>query len=149
MGKFATGITVVTTPIDGDDVHGMTANAFMSVSLEPPLILVSIDRRAHTHRYIQEAKRFGVNFLHAGQTALSNHFAGKVSAEVSAALKYEWHDDIPLLADCSVQIACRLWANYDGGDHTLFVGEVAGMNVLGGEPLLYYSGAYHTLKPKA
>lgn len=145
MGKFATGVTVVTTPGGEEGVHGMTANAFMSVSLEPPLVLVSVDKRANTHQYIAQAKYFGVNILRADQSGVSNHFAGKPSIEVQQGLKYDWHDKVPILSDCLANIACRLWASYDGGDHTLYVGEVIALNVTEADPLLYFQGNYRAL----
>lgn len=144
MGTFATGVTIITTP-DKEGVHGMTANAFTSVSLDPPLILVSVNKKARTHETIQEAKRFGVNILRYDQEALSTHFAGRPSEEVNQSLKYTWYEDIPLLEDCLTQIACRLWAQYDGGDHTLFLGRVVDLKLYEGEPLLYYASAYRQL----
>mgnify|MGYP001156475997 CR=1 FL=1 len=144
MGKFATGVTIVTTPVK-EGVHGMTANAFMSVSLDPPLVLVSVDKRANTHRYISEAKCFGVNILRTDQRHISNHFAGKPNEQVAQGLSYEWHDGIPVLMDCLANIACRLWANYDGGDHTLYVGEVRALRSSEAEPLLFFEGTYREM----
>lgn len=144
MGKFATGVTIVTTPVK-EGIHGMTANAFMSVSLEPPLILVSVDKRANTHRNISEAKCFGVNILRTDQHDISNHFAGKPNPEVQQRLKYDWHDDVPILSDCLANIACRLWASYDGGDHTLYVGEVLALRASEAEPLVFFQGTYREL----
>lgn len=145
MGKFATGVTVVTTrTVKG--IHGMTANAFTSVSLEPTLVLVSVAKKANTHRYIQETKHFGINILREGQDDISNHFAGKSLPHVQERLNYFWVDDIPLLPDCLANIACRLWASYDGGDHTLYVGEVVGLNISEGDPLLFFDGNYRRLE---
>lgn len=141
MGKFATGVTVVTTR-KGETAHGMTANAFTSVSLDPPLVLVSVDKRSNTHRFIQTENAFGINFLRADQRDLSNHFAGKPNIAAEAKLNVFWHGNIPLLDDCLVNIACRLWASYDGGDHTLYVGEVIALNATEGSPLLFFGGDY-------
>lgn len=147
MGRFATGVTVVTTPHGKDGVHGMTANAFTSVSLDPPLVLVSVDKRANTHRLIPQAKRFAINILRRDQRDVSNHFAGKPNTEVEKKLKYDWQNEIPLLSDCLASVSCCLWANYDGGDHTLYVGEVVGLRVSEGDPLLFYRGNYGRLDP--
>lgn len=144
MGKFATGVTVVTTPAD-NGIHGMTANAFMSVSLDPPLVLVSVDKRANTHRHIPVAKCFGVNILRYDQRDISNHFAGKVDLDVERKVTYTHIDNIPVMTDCLASIACRLWAKYDGGDHSLFVGEVVDLNVNGGDPLLFFQSSYRRL----
>lgn len=146
MGKFATGVTIVTTP-KGDGVHGMTANAFMSVSLEPPLVLISVDKRANTHRFIRETKCFGINILRDGQTDISNHFAGKPDPKVGQAMTYDRLADVPVLSDCLANIACRLWAKYDGGDHSLFVGEVLALQEKGTEdnPLLFFQGTYRKI----
>lgn len=146
MGTFATGVTVVTTVGDSGP-HGMTANAFMSVSLEPPLILVSVDHKARTNSLIKQAKRFGVNFLRVDQQHLSNHFAGKPNLEDEKGL-FTWYEDIPLLSDCLATIACRLWESFEAGDHTLFVGEVLDLKAYEGEPLLFYKGQYREVKPQ-
>ncbi len=146
MGTFATGVTVVTT--NGETgPHGMTANAFMSVSLDPPLILVSVDHKARTNNLIKQAKVFGVNFLRVDQENLSNHFAGKPNIENEQEL-FTWYEEIPLLADCLATVACRLWNSFEAGDHTLFVGEVLDLKMYEGEPLLFYKGKYREIKPQ-
>ena len=104
-----------------------------------------MNKKATTHETIQKAGRFGVNILRQDQAALSTHFAGRPDANISASLQYAWHEDIPLLDDCLTQIACRLWAQYDGGDHTLFLGQVVGINLFEGKPLLYYGSSYQQL----
>ncbi|GMA62767.1 flavin reductase family protein [Alicyclobacillus fastidiosus] len=148
MGEFATGITVVTT-LDGELVRGMTANSFTSVSLNPPLILVSVDKRANHFRYIAHAKRFGVSVLAAHQEEVSRHFAGHPSHEIESSLRYTQFQGIPVLEDCNMWAACRLWATYDGGDHALFVGEVLSHHRTDGEPLLFYRGQYRVLHSSA
>lgn len=145
MGEFATGITVVTT-MDGELIRGMTANSFTSVSLTPPLILVSVDKRANHFRYITQTKSFGVSVLAADQEAISRHFAGRPSPEIESSLRFTQFQGIPVLEDCNMWAACRLWATYDGGDHALFVGEVLSHQRTDGEPLLFYRGQYHVLQ---
>lgn len=146
LGTFATGVTVVTTPHE-DHVHGMTANAFTSVSLDPPLVLVSIDKRASMHALLPATGVFGVSVLRADQEDISTHFAGRRSEAVDAALSYDVLDGVPVLADCVSRLACRLWATYDGGDHTLYVGEVLSLSLHEGDPLLYYRSKYRQIQP--
>jgi flavin reductase (DIM6/NTAB) family NADH-FMN oxidoreductase RutF len=150
LGRFATGVTVIT--ISHDEVkHGMTANAFTSVSLNPPLILVSIDKRADMHRYIMEAEAFCVNLLSEHRREWSDWWAGKAPKD------QDQFTDIPhstkatgspVLDDCLGYIDCKVWARYDGGDHTLVVGEVqeAAINPDATlRPLLFFSSKYHRL----
>ncbi len=144
MGQFTTGVTVVTIP-EADTVHGMTANSFTSVSLEPPLILISIDKRARAHEMVEHVGRFGVTILNDSQQGVSNHFAGKPDEKVEAELVFEWFGDVPVLSEGLARIACQLWATYDGGDHTLFLGLVEKMERDGGEPLLYFQGNYRRI----
>ncbi|HVS13961.1 MAG TPA: flavin reductase family protein [Thermoanaerobaculia bacterium] len=150
LGRFATGVAVITTNVDGH-LHGMTANALSSVSLEPPLILVCVDRRAHCHPQVLAAGRFGVSILSAGQRELSEVFARSLPPEegVLRGARYRLDADhaVPLLEGALAALVCRLLATYPGGDHDIFVGEVltgrAGDD--GDDPLLYYGGAYRSL----
>lgn len=144
MGKFTTGVTVVTTPAD-DGIHGMTANSFTSVSLNPPLVLVSVNKQANTHRYIPLSKCFGVNILRSDQRDVANHFAGKVDLDVQRKITYTYIDNIPVMTDCLASIACRLWAKYDGGDHSLYVGEVIALDANSGDPLVFFQSKYREL----
>ncbi|MNX62454.1 NADH-dependent flavin reductase [compost metagenome] len=140
MGTFCTGVTVVTIP-QGEGVVGMTANSFTSVSLTPPLVLISVGKNLSMHGWIREAGKFGVTVLTADQVEASNYFAGKRTPEVEATLRYDWHETIPMLSGGLANVACRLWAEYDGGDHTLFLGKVVGLRVHDkANPLLYYGG---------
>src|ERR1700722_10853217 len=115
MGGFATGVTVITVD-NGGKPHGMTANAFMSGSLTPPLCVVSIAKRAHTHAMIIAAGRFGVNILGQDQRDFALYFAGKKSLEVDA--RFETIEQAPLLRDCAGRIAARVEQQCDCGDHT-------------------------------
>ena len=145
MGRFATGVTVVTIDKQDGGVHGMTANAFMSVSLNPPLVLLSVAKTAAMHGYMQTCGQFGISFLRAEQAEVSNHFAGRPDASVGDTLVYGRLAGTPVLERSLARIACRRWAVYDGGDHTLFVGEVIDLQADEGEPLLYFRGRYGTL----
>lgn len=145
MGAFATGVTIVTVDAGGP-THAMTANAFMSGSLEPPLCVVSIAKRAHTHAMIQDAGRFGVNILGADQQDLALYFAGKKSLDVEA--RFEKVGDVPMLRDCAARIGARVASQCDCGDHTLFVGTILFMDANDRPPLLYHRGAFGALAPQ-
>ncbi|MBT9283339.1 MAG: flavin reductase family protein [Hydrogenibacillus schlegelii] len=142
MGRFATGVTVITVA-HGDTVHGMTANAFMSVSLDPPLIVVSVDRRARMHERLEQATHFAVNVLAADQIPLSQHFAGRV--DPTLAIRFVRKGPWAFLPGVLAEIGCAVYARYDGGDHTLFLGRVEHLASYEGDPLLFYQGRYRTL----
>lgn len=143
LGMFATGVTVLTTR-HGDSVHGMTVNAFTSVSLRPPLVLVSIDRRARMCNLLHEGIRFGVNVLEAGQAALSDHFAGR-AAEGEEEPRFELVHDTPLVEGALAHLVARVVRSYWGGDHSLFLGQVLYARYGEGEPLLFHGGRYERL----
>ncbi len=143
LGMFATGVTVLTTR-SGETVHGMTANAFMSVSLRPPLVLVSIDRRARMCNLLHEGTRFGVSVLEAGQAALSDHFAGR-PPEGTKEPRFELVHDTPLVEGALAHLVARMVRSYWGGDHSLFLGQVLYARYGEGEPLLFHGGRYERL----
>lgn len=139
MGKFVTGVTVITTETK-DDIHGMTANAFMSVSLSPKLITVSIDNRANMLEKIKESKKFAVNILSDRQKDLSMHFAGQV--EIDREIEFGYLSGVPILEGAIVSVACELDNSFVVGDHTLFIGKVIEIKMSEGNPLIFYSGQY-------
>ncbi|HEU0246974.1 MAG TPA: flavin reductase [Gaiellaceae bacterium] len=143
LGMFATGVTVLTCRA-GDQVHGMTANAFMSVSLQPPLVLVSIDRRARMSALLHEGTRFAVNVLEAGQAALSDHFARR-AVEGTPEPRFELVHDTPLVEGALAHLVARIVRSYWGGDHSLFLGQVEYARYGEGEPLLFHGGRYERL----
>ena len=140
---FATGVTVLTTRV-GEAVHGMTANAFMSVSLRPPLVLVSIDRRAKMGTHMHEGTRFGVSVLEARQTGLSDRFAGRVADELPDAV-FEVVHETPLVEGALAHLVARIVRSYWGGDHSLFLGQVEFARYGEGRPLLFHGGRYERL----
>lgn len=142
MGKFATGVTVIATETEGD-VHGMTANAFMSVSLDPKLVVVSIGEKAKILNKIKESKIFTVNILAADQQELSMIFAGQLKEHKE--VTFGRLDGKPVLAGAVAQIACEVSAEHIEGDHTLFIGKVTDIHLEDAEPLLFYSGKYRSL----
>jgi flavin reductase (DIM6/NTAB) family NADH-FMN oxidoreductase RutF len=143
LGMFATGVTVLTTR-RGESVHGMTANAFMSVSLRPPLVLVSIDRRARMSDLLHERTRFGVNVLEAGQVELSDHFAGR-AGEGAPEPQFELVHDTPLVEGALAHLVASVVRSYWGGDHSLFLGRVEYARYGEGRPLLFHGGRYEQL----
>lgn len=142
MGRFATGVTVITA-WQGRTARGMTANAFMSGSLEPPLCVVAVAKRARMHALLIEAAHFGVNFLADGQEALSSHFAGTPAPGVSPA--FEAAGPAPLLVDACARLSTEIVARHDCGDHTLFIGHILHMDSDDRAPLVYHAGHYGTV----
>ncbi|MEH7094552.1 flavin reductase family protein [Neobacillus vireti] len=142
MGKFATGVTVIATDVDGD-VHGMTANAFMSVSLDPKLVVISIGEKARILEKIKQSKTFSVNILAADQQELSMIFAGQLKEHREVI--FDRLDGKPVLAGAVAQIACEVSAEHLEGDHTLFIGRVTDIQLEDAEPLIFYSGRYRSL----
>lgn len=141
LGRFATGVTVVTCRAE-DGYHGLTVNAFTSVSLEPPLVLVSIDRRNRAERLLKGAP-FAVNVLAADQEKEALHFAGRPQDD----LRIEWKQGrlAPRLARSLAYIECSPWREYDGGDHTLFLGHVEEFAYRDGAPLVFFAGEFRAL----
>ncbi|MFB4169126.1 flavin reductase family protein [Virgibacillus sp. JSM 102003] len=143
MGKFSTGITIVTTEYNGD-IMGMTVNAFMSVSLDPKLIAISIDEKARMYDKLQETKCFGLSILTEEQKDLSMIFAKQKDSDSD--ISYLKQDNIPVLKDSIATLSCRVKKTADAGDHKIFIAEVTDVKMNGGEPILFYSGQYRTLK---
>ena len=121
LGRFATGVTVVTALQNGK-VHGMTANAFVSVSLNPPLVLVSLDNRSRMHRILPAVGRFGISVLTEDQKALSDHFAGRPIGE--AHFRFIDRAGTALLDGALAHFAVKVLSTQAGGDHTLYIGSV-------------------------
>jgi flavin reductase (DIM6/NTAB) family NADH-FMN oxidoreductase RutF len=140
LGMFATGVTIVTTRF-GDQVHGMTANAFMSVSLQPPLILISVDRRAKLNSLLREGARYGVSVLEEHQTALSDRFAGRAGDDLPEP-RFEIVHETPLVEGALAHLVARVVRSYWGGDHSLFLGRVEYVRYGEGTPLLFHGGHY-------
>jgi len=144
LGMFATGVTVLTTRSQ-EQVHGMTANAFMSVSLRPPLVLVSVDRRARMSNLLHEGTHFGVNVLEAGQATLSDRFAGRVVEGGEVEPRFELVHGTPLVEGALAHLIARVVRSYWGGDHSLFLGQVEYARYGEGEPLLFHGGRYERI----
>lgn len=145
MGMFATGVTVVTTLTQEGRPHGLTANAFMSVSLDPPLVLVSIDKKTETHAHLRAAGRFCVNVLRETHKELSDKFASKSPDKFEGVAYRTEATGSPVLEDALAWIDCEVAQAYEGGDHTLFLGKVVALGRSEGSPLLFFAGKYHRL----
>ena len=146
MGRFATGVTIVTVDLDGE-VHGMTANAFASVSLDPMLVLVCVDHTTRTHAHLHAKKRFGINVLGEDQRTISEYYARTErtheNAEVEAGARFEHTPHgTPMLQGALAYLECRLRSAEEAGDHTIFIAEVEDVVVREGEPLLFFRGKY-------
>jgi len=149
LGCFATGITVITLDSD-NEVHGMTANAFASVSLDPMLVLVCVDQRARTHAHLHAKKRFGVNILAENQRPISEYYARPARTHDRAAEEAEARFDrtahgTPVLCGALAYLECRLHSAQDAGDHTIFIAEVEEVVVRDGAPLLFFSSQYRKI----
>ena len=148
LGCFATGITVVTLPAEtGEDAIGITVNSFNSVSLDPPLVLFSIDKSAYSMAYFQKAGHFVVNVLADDQQALSDHFAAH-GPERWNGIEFEtWESGAPVLANTVAAFECAAHEQVDGGDHVIFIGRVTRMTCHPEKsPLLYVRGHYTRLE---
>lgn len=139
MSKFATGVTVITTEVDGD-IHGMTANAFMSVSLEPKLVLISVGNRTKMKGYIDLSSTFAVNLLSRSQENVSKQFAGQINDKDTA--EFTEFSGLPVIDKALASIACDVHDTTIQGDHTLYIGKVRDVVVTDTEPLTFYSGNY-------
>ncbi|PZX08013.1 flavin reductase (DIM6/NTAB) family NADH-FMN oxidoreductase RutF [Psychrobacillus insolitus] len=143
MGKFSTGVTVITTEFENAP-HGMTANAFMSVSLDPKLVVVSIGHKARFLEKIKTSRKFAVNILADNQKEYSMTFAGQIKDEID--IKFETLAGLPVLPGALAQVSCEVVSEYVEGDHTLFIGKVLDIKLEEGNPLLFFGGRYHQLK---
>jgi len=147
LGHFASGVTIVTT-CDGDRrPTGLTASAFSSVSLEPPLVLVCIDHKSQSHGPLVEGGRFAVNILSVEQQPLSRKFA-TTRLDKFDGVEYRLSDlGLPIIAAAIAHLECVTVSTHVAGDHTILVGRVEGAAALdGGEPLLYFRGQYDRLR---
>ncbi|MVW85806.1 flavin oxidoreductase [Pseudomonas sp. PB101] len=147
LGNFATGVTVVTAATEDGRKVGVTANSFNSVSLDPPLILWSIDKRSSSHEVFEAAGHFAVNVLAADQIDLSNNFA-KPKEDRFAEIEFEAGEGgAPVFVDCSARFHCEKFQQVDGGDHWIMIGKVVAFDDFGRSPLLYHQGAYSMVLP--
>src|SRR5580658_5790353 len=143
LGHFASGVTVLTAEYQ-EQTHGMTANAFVSVSLDPPLILVSLDNRSNMHRILPLVRRFGISVLAEDQDAFSNHFAGRTVPGLH--VRFVTRRDIPLLAGAVAYFVVEVIDIHAAGDHTLYIARVEHFESGEGKPLLFHAGRYGQIR---
>jgi flavin reductase (DIM6/NTAB) family NADH-FMN oxidoreductase RutF len=146
LGCFATGITVVTSVgLDGEYL-GFTANSFNSVSLDPPLVLFSLDRGAYSLKAFEAAGVFAINILREDQEAVSIAFARALSSKWEGVRTEIWQTGSPILVDALASFDCETTSMHDGGDHVIFVGRVLRLRAgVDGRPLIYFRGAYRQI----
>ncbi len=145
LSRFASGVTVVTSADVGGRLHGITVSAFCSVSLEPPLILVCIEKNTGSHLSLSETDYFAVNVLGAEQQHLSQRFASYIPNKFETVEYAENERGVPVLANVLANLECRRSDAHDGGDHTIFVGEIEKITVTDGNPLVYFLGNYRKI----
>jgi flavin reductase (DIM6/NTAB) family NADH-FMN oxidoreductase RutF len=159
IGRFASGVTIVTTTVDGQD-YGTTASAVSSLSMEPPMLLVCLNETSETGKAIREASRFVVNILGEGQGDIAYRFATKSPSKFEGVEVVRGTHGLPTIADSLAHIECRVTEAVRGGTHTVFLGEVEVASAMEGSPLTYFRGqfgrfeealqdaAYRTLRSK-
>src|SRR5262249_49519042 len=144
-GAFAAGLTITTTVGDDGKPYGLTATAFTSVSLEPPLVLVCVDKRSESHPHFHTSQVFAVNFLAVDHEHLSRRFAVSGGDKFTDLPVRAGVTGAPLLAAALGFLECRTVDIAEGGDHTIFIGEVEAADAREGEPLLYFRGGYRQI----
>jgi len=145
MGRFATGVTILTVNGTGDRPLGMTASSLASVSLVPPLVSVCVDHEAELHDTILAAQIFVVNVLESHQESLSRRFADPHEDRFDGVGYHRSPEGLVLLDGALAHIECDRFATHPGGDHTIVIGRVIGGTTGDGRPLLYYRGGYGAL----
>ncbi len=141
MGRFATGVTLVTTRC-GDHVCGLTANAVASLSLDPPLVLVAVDRTNHTYECLKQSRCFAVNVLMEDQQEISRRFATPGPKDFSGLAVTTAATGSPILSEALAFVDCQVVEVLSGGDHDIFIGEIITGDLRDGHPLIFYDGKY-------
>ena len=149
-GRYATGITVLTTTHKGES-HGITVNSFSSVSLNPPLVLFCIDKNARFNTPLSEEKKLAINILSENQQEVSNRFASSklTNKERFKGLATMTEYKYPVFTDCLGVLKAKLQATHNGGDHWIYIAKVSSGQVFEGSPLIYYDGSYSSVNSKA
>jgi 3-hydroxy-9,10-secoandrosta-1,3,5(10)-triene-9,17-dione monooxygenase reductase component len=148
MGHFATGVTVVTGRAPGGGYAGLTANSLTSVSLDPPLVLVCIDRNSISRETLLRTERFAVSVLRRDQEEVAHRFSGEARETRFDDLRLRFgRDGVPILDDALAWVECRVWRWVEAGDHTVLFGEVEDGGAAGADPLVFFRGGYGTVAP--
>ena len=146
LGTYATGVTIITAAMADGKPYGLTCNSFASVSLNPPLVLVSIDHRTRMHRMLPDTRRYGVSVLAGDQERTAWHFAGRPLRDPGEL--FEWTGDVAYVRGAIAHVGCSLHAAHEAGDHTLYLGLVEHLHSRPGEPLVFHRGAFGRVSPE-
>jgi flavin reductase (DIM6/NTAB) family NADH-FMN oxidoreductase RutF len=146
LGRFASGVTVITTRDAAGKPHGLTVSAFCSLSAEPPLILACIHKQTTSHSAFFEREAFVVNILGEDQQHVSRQFAEPAIDKFNGTVFSENEDGLPKLEDCLVTLDCRVVEAHDGGDHTIIIGAIERAEIGQGRPLIYFYGNYRKIE---
>ncbi|MDM0058836.1 flavin reductase family protein [Variovorax fucosicus] len=139
LGRFGSGVTVISVA-RGDGHHAMTANAFMSISLDPPLIAISVARKARINEYLVEGARFGISVLTDSQQPLALHFGGRPDSDLLPVI--EWQKGVPLMGESAATFVAEVHQIHEGGDHRIFVAKVLQLRWREAAPLLFWGGGF-------
>ncbi len=142
LGQFATGVTIVTACDSSGERVGATVSSFNSVSLDPPLVLWSLDKRAHSRAVFESTSHFAVHVLKLEQQELARRFATRGANKFAGLSCDAGLGAVPLLSDCAASFECETRNRYDGGDHLIFVGEVKRFTHAACAPLVFHGGAF-------
>lgn len=149
LSRFASGVTVVTTKDSDGKLFGITVSAFCSVSLDPPLVLICIEKTTGSHHAFEQSGRFTVNILASNESSVSDHFASLIEDKFAGVDHAVDEHGIPILTGSLATLQCSLFKALDGGDHSIFIGEVEHVIVRDADPLVYFRGSYSTVAPTA
>lgn len=142
LGSFAAGVTVISTVGDDGAPYGLTATAFTSVSLDPPLVLICVDKKAESHPHLLWAQKFTVSLLRREQEDVSNRFAKSGGDKFQGISTRHGGNGVPHIVGALGYLECKTTQVLEAGDHTVFIGEVEAADAFDGDPLLYFRGAY-------
>mgnify|MGYP001269955945 FL=1 len=145
LGQFATGVCILTTQTSDNRSIGMTVNSFAAVSLDPALVLWSIQNTSECFKEFTECERYGISILKSSQQALSDRYARSLAHEMDVADRIVDDTGVPLVKDALATLSCRLTALHQGGDHHIIVGAVGALSLSDGELLLFFCGGYQRL----
>ncbi|MEK7856599.1 MAG: flavin reductase family protein [Acidobacteriota bacterium] len=145
LSRFPSGVTIVTTRDGNERFHGITVSAFCSLSLDPPRVLICIEKTAGSHIALETSQAFVVNMLSVEQRELSERFASTAEDKFGSIEFDVGIDGIPILLGCLATLECRVTNAHDGGDHSIFVGEVEKATVNDGDPIVYFRGDYRNI----
>ncbi|HKD68318.1 MAG TPA: flavin reductase family protein [Candidatus Binataceae bacterium] len=145
MGHFATGVTVITTFSKAGKLHGLTANAVSSLSLDPPLLVICVDKKAESYPSFEESGVFTVNILADDQEDISRRFAVSGGEKFEGVAYRRGANGAPILSGSLAHLECKLHATYEGGDHTIYLGLIEEAETREAKPLLFFRGGYREI----